>query len=172
MRDRLISVLFVTPVLAEQPVIRSKNVQKQELNRPSATTQIKIHQDKLNAQLKKLDATLSKLRNLLHQPIPKTLDKKDQKEWHKHSAWLKKLTHDLLEQRQKLQTIIAESKDAQRKKITGKEQQDLIRNMNIIYTEFLALQKSMQMKSQEYQLISNILQARHASAMSAIRNMR
>ncbi len=158
-------MIILTIEAAEAQEITSKKSTMKAIQQNN----VEVKVVKKKQQLKKIEITITQLRKLLSQPIPKNLTKKEKKEWQRHSAWLKKSIQRINKFQQQHKGPKVYSKSNKSTKITDKNMQQSQMNFN---AQLLALQNALQQESRRYQTLSNASKTRHQTAMNSIRNMK
>ncbi len=158
-------MIIITIEATEAQEITNKKSIKKDIQQKN----VEVKVVKKKQQLRKIEITVTQLRKLLSQPIPKNLTKKERNEWQRHSAWLKKSIQRINKFQQQHKGPKVYSKSNKSTKITDKNMQQSQMNFN---AQLLALQNALQQESRRYQTLSNASKTRHQTAMNSIRNMK
>ncbi len=155
--QRAIAILLPT-VQVEKRIITKKDVSKRQAKMIISQQKTKVN---------RIHQCTKTLKKLALESLPGGLSEKEQKMVLRHQRWLSESTRRLNRLGTRWQSYLKLSGSS-----TGMAQKEMLEMGLSFKLQYLMNKKSMQVQSQRFAMVANIIKVKHDIAMAAIRNMR
>lgn len=167
-----IAILFVLPLMAQQPVKKPKTAKKQVKQERVIQLQVKDRHAELQSRQLLIAKNVGVLKELATQEMPANISRKDRRKWKEQTEWINSVVKRLAVHEKNVKLVLKDTKKGVKKGSPPTVQKASLQQMSDMNMQFLQLQNSMQMESRAFNAVSNALKVRHDAAMSSIRNMK